>query len=199
MNGNLYDILSARFPADRERPAIELPDGRTHSYGDLEAASARLAHGLEAAGARPGDRVMVQVEKTPEAVFLYLACLRAGLVYLPLNSGYRQSEVEYFLADAEPRVVVSDSASPLADLPALAKGGARWFSLDQHGDGRKHPPPAAYGERGTRRAPAAAVSRARCRVACRHGPRVRGAERFSTRDGRREGRRVPRGRDERGA
>jgi len=51
---------------------------------------------------------MVQVEKTPEAVFLYLACLRAGLVYLPLNSGYRQSEVEYFLADAEPRVVVSD-------------------------------------------------------------------------------------------
>src|SRR5439155_6836552 len=135
MNGNLYDILSARFPADRERPAIELPDGRTHAYGDLEAASARLAHGLEAAGARPGDRVMVQVEKTPEAVFLYLACLRAGLVYLPLNSGYRQSEGEYFLADAEPRVVVSDPASPLAGLPSLAAGGARWFSLDQHGDG----------------------------------------------------------------
>jgi malonyl-CoA/methylmalonyl-CoA synthetase len=133
--GNLYDILSARFPADRARPAIELPDGHIHSYGELEAASARLAHGLEAAGARPGDRIMVQVEKTPEAVFLYLACLRAGLVYLPLNSGYRQSEVEYFLADAEPRVVVSDPASPLAGLPALAESGVRWFSLDQHGRG----------------------------------------------------------------
>jgi malonyl-CoA/methylmalonyl-CoA synthetase len=132
---NLYDILAARFPADRASPAIELPDGRLLSYGDLEAASARLAHGLEAAGARPGDRVMVQVEKTPEAVFLYLACLRAGLVYLPLNSGYRESEVEYFLADAEPRVVVSDPASPLAGLPALAESGARWFSLDQHGKG----------------------------------------------------------------
>ena len=78
MNGNLYDILAARFPADRASPAIELPDGRVHSYGDLEAASARLAHGLEAAGARLGDRLMVQVEKTPEAVFLYLACLHEG-------------------------------------------------------------------------------------------------------------------------
>ena len=73
---------------------------------------------------------MVQVEKTPEAVFLYLACLRAGLVYLPLNSGYRRSEVEYFVADAEPRVVIADPASPLAGLPALADIGARWFSLD---------------------------------------------------------------------
>jgi malonyl-CoA/methylmalonyl-CoA synthetase len=135
MNGNLYDILSDRFPADRAAPAIEQPDGRVWSYADLEAGSARLAHGLEAAGARPGDRVMVQVEKTPQAVLLYLACLRAGLVYLPLNSGYRQSEVEYFLADAEPRVVVSDPASPLAGLPALAQAGARWFSLDERGEG----------------------------------------------------------------
>src|SRR5882672_3516582 len=135
MNGNLYDILAARFPTDRTQPAIELPDGHRHSYGDLEAASARLAHGLAVAGARPGDRVMVQVEKTPEAVFLYLACLRAGLIYLPLNSGYRQSEVEYFVADAEPSVVISDPTSPLAGLPALAAAGARWFSLDQRGAG----------------------------------------------------------------
>jgi malonyl-CoA/methylmalonyl-CoA synthetase len=135
MTANLYDLLASRFPADRSRPALELPDGDTCSYAALEAESARFARALAAAGARPGDRVMVQVEKSPRAVFLYLACLRGGFVYLPLNSGYRASEVEYFVRDAEPRVVVSDPASPLAGLPALAEVGARWFSLDAAGGG----------------------------------------------------------------
>jgi malonyl-CoA/methylmalonyl-CoA synthetase len=135
MTGNLYALLSGRFPADRGRPALELPDGTAFSYGDLEAESARIARTLSESGAKPGDRVMVQVEKSPRAVFLYLACLRGGFVYLPLNSGYRAAEVEYFVRDAEPSIVVSDPASPLAGLPALAEVDATWFSLDAAGGG----------------------------------------------------------------
>jgi malonyl-CoA/methylmalonyl-CoA synthetase len=135
MSANLFDLLSSRFPADRARPALELPDGAALSYADLEAESARLAGALAAAGARPGDRVMAQVEKSPRAVFLYLACLRGGFVHLPLNSGYRAAEVEYFVRDAEPRIVVSDPASPLARLPALGEVGARWLALDATGGG----------------------------------------------------------------
>jgi malonyl-CoA/methylmalonyl-CoA synthetase len=70
------------------------------------AASARIAHALVAAGCRKGDRVAVQTDKHWQVMALYLACLRAGLVYLPLNTGYQRSELDYFFADAEPSVIV---------------------------------------------------------------------------------------------
>jgi malonyl-CoA/methylmalonyl-CoA synthetase len=76
------------------------------TYGDLEALSGRLAHALRALGVQPGDRVAVQTEKSPEAVALYFACVRAGAVYLPLNTAYTLAELEYFIGDAEPRLVV---------------------------------------------------------------------------------------------
>ena len=100
MSENLFEKLRAGFPADRDQTAIEVPGGRTYSYAELEAASGRFSRLLMDLGVVPGDRVAVQVEKSAEALFLYLACLRAGAIYLPLNTAYTSSEIAYFLGDA---------------------------------------------------------------------------------------------------
>src|SRR3954447_19355469 len=101
MSDNLYDLFRSRFPADRSSPFIETETGRVYSYANLEAVSSRYARLLTCLGVRKGDRVAVQVEKSAEAIFLYLACRRSGAVYLPLNTAYTKHEVEYFLTDAE--------------------------------------------------------------------------------------------------
>ncbi len=103
---NLFEWFRSRFPYDLGAPFLETPDGGCWSYRDLEIESARLAHLLSAQGLQPGDRVMVQVDKSPYVLFLYLACLRGGLIYLPLNTAYRQRELEYFFTNAAPRVIV---------------------------------------------------------------------------------------------
>ena len=105
-NANLYALLEAHFPADRSAACLETPDGAVWTFADVEATSARYANLMRERGVTPGDRVAVQVEKSPRALILYLACLRAGAVYLPLNSAYPERELDYFLGDAEPRVVV---------------------------------------------------------------------------------------------
>ncbi|MEO8133646.1 MAG: AMP-binding protein, partial [Betaproteobacteria bacterium] len=96
--------------------------------------SAQIAHALVSAGCRSGDRVAVQVEKSPTAVCLYLACLRAGLVYLPLNTGYQQREMTYFLANAEPRVVVC-RPEDMGSISPIAAPDMRLFTLDERGQG----------------------------------------------------------------
>ena len=106
MNANLYALLHDHFADRAGEPCILIPDGPVIHYDQLDAASARFAHALVAAGGRAGDRVAVQVDKCWEALALYLGCLRAGLVYLPLNTGYQRSELAYFFGDAEPRVIV---------------------------------------------------------------------------------------------
>jgi malonyl-CoA/methylmalonyl-CoA synthetase len=133
---NLYDALSARFPADRSKPALALADGRLISYADLEAASARYASLLRRLGVAPGDRVMVQVDKSPEVVALYLGCLRAGAVYLPLNTAYTRGEVAYFAGDAEPALVVCQPAR-LAEIEAVATptGAKAVLTLGAAGEG----------------------------------------------------------------
>ena len=115
MSENLYDLLAARFPADRSRPCFLLPAGREISYGDVEAGVGRLASLLIARGVVPGDRVAVQTAKSPEAVVLYLATLKAGAVFLPLNTAYTPAEIEYFLEDAEPRLFVQDAVALAAE------------------------------------------------------------------------------------
>jgi len=105
-NANLYALLSRRFAERGATVAIETPARGTLTYDDVERESARFANRLLALGARCGDRVAVQVDKSPEALCLYLGCLRAGLIYLPLNTGYPPRELEHFFRDAEPRVVV---------------------------------------------------------------------------------------------
>jgi len=111
---NLYALLASRFPADRGQPAFLLSDGAEISYGALEDAAARVAARLIAAGLRPDDRVALQVEKSPEAVMIYLGALMAGGVFLPLNAAYTAAEVDYFLKDAEPAVFITDAADYVA-------------------------------------------------------------------------------------
>jgi malonyl-CoA/methylmalonyl-CoA synthetase len=102
MNDNLYALFASRFSATPDAVAIELEDGTTYRYADLDAESARFANLLGGLGLKRGDRVAAQIEKSVSAVFLYLGCLRAGLVYLPLNTAYQESEIRYFVGDAEP-------------------------------------------------------------------------------------------------
>jgi len=118
MNANLYALLRDHFPEDAEQPCLLIPGGPVIHYDDLDAASARIAHALLDGGCRAGDRVAVQTDKCPQSLALYLACLRAGLVYLPLNAGYQKAELAYFFADAEPTVIVcrSDAAEVIAGL-----------------------------------------------------------------------------------
>ncbi len=133
---NLYQFLQSHFPADSDAPCLILPDGQVVSYGTLQQESARFAGLLTALGVQPGDRVAVQVRKSPQALFLYLGCLRAGAVYLPMNDAYQRREVEYFLSDAGPRVFVCrPSARVLADELAARTGVAHVLELDDHGGG----------------------------------------------------------------
>jgi malonyl-CoA/methylmalonyl-CoA synthetase len=122
MNANLYALLRDHFSEDAEQPCILIPGGPVIHYDDLDVMSARIAHALHAAGCRPGDRVAVQTEKCWQSVALYLACLRAGFVYLPLNTGYQRRELEYFFVDAEPTVIVCrpDAEASTAALRAEA-------------------------------------------------------------------------------
>ena len=108
MSENLFDLLAARFPEDRSRPCFILADGREISYGALETGAAQAAGRLVAEGVQPGDRVALQAEKSPEAIMVYLGVLKAGAVFLPLNSAYTEAEVGYFLGDAEPKAFVTD-------------------------------------------------------------------------------------------
>ena len=110
MADNLFTrILQAAPDPDRY---FLLPPGRAPlTYGDALAMAARFAHVLARHGVNPGDRVAVQVEKSPEALCLYLACLRLGAIYLPLNTDYTANELSYFAGDAEPRVFVCSDKS----------------------------------------------------------------------------------------
>ncbi|MGB6242649.1 MAG: malonyl-CoA synthase [Castellaniella sp.] len=134
-NANLYVILQSGFPADRQAVALETPE-RTYSWQDIDALSGQMANLLRSLGAPAGSRVAVQVDKSPEALMLYLATLRAGLVYLPLNTAYHEAEVGYFLEDAEPAVVIcSDSARDWCEPLARSKGAAHVFTLNADGQG----------------------------------------------------------------
>ena len=139
-NDNIYCALRAAFPADLDAVAIDDVDGRapqrSRSWRDIERTTARLASLLASLGLPEGARVAAQTEKSVDALMLYLAVLRAGYVYLPLNTAYQAGEVEYFLGNAEPGVVVCTSKTidwvrPIAD----AAGTAHVYTLDDDGTG----------------------------------------------------------------
>ena len=111
---NLYTRLEAHFPADRSRAFAGLPDNSILTYAGLDESSARYAYALRASGVAPGDRVAVQVEKCIEMVILYLGCLRAGAIFLPLNPAYTPVELDHFLRDSEPCLFVCARSSKLA-------------------------------------------------------------------------------------
>ena len=119
MSDNLYDLLASRFPSDRSHPCFLQPGLEPVSYGDLEDRTARVANLLRRRGAAPGERVALQVEKSVDTVVIYLATLRAGAVFLPLNAAYTPAEVDYFLKDAEPAVFIQDAGAFAAEAAAL--------------------------------------------------------------------------------
>lgn len=106
MNHNLFDIFAAKMQSRGAANFITTPAGKEYSYADALAITERIAGALQHLGVKPGDRVAAQVDKSPEAILLYLATLRVGGVYLPLNTGYTADEIGYFLGDAEPAVFV---------------------------------------------------------------------------------------------
>lgn len=136
MNENLYETLQTHFPDNPDAPCLILPDGSEVSYGKLRQESARCANLLSLLGVQPGDRVAVQVRKSPQALFLYLGCLRAGAVYLPMNDAYQRHEVGYFLEDATPRVFVCRPQSrELANELAEKTGVSHLLELADDGGG----------------------------------------------------------------
>src|SRR5690606_17225403 len=117
-------------------PFIETSQGVTYSYADLARNVACFAGALQQLGVAKGDRVMAQVEKSPQALFLYLACVQLGAVFVPLNTGYKERELAYFLGDAEPKVLVCAPAALEAMAPlAQAAGVAHVLTLGGDGSG----------------------------------------------------------------
>ena len=114
-NLNLFTALRAAFPSDLDQTAVETADAAAaplrYSWRDLERASAMLANLIESLDLPPASRIAVQVEKSVEAMLLYLATLRAGHVFLPLNTAYQSGEIQYFIENAEPAVVVCSPAN----------------------------------------------------------------------------------------
>ncbi len=141
MNANLYALFERHFPQGNEQPLLVIPHGPVIHYDDMAAASARYANALVAAGCVPGDRVAAQLDKDWRVLALYLACLRAGLVYLPLNTGYQRTELQYFFGDAEPRVIICNAAH-LGTVAAIA-GTATVLTLDEL-DNRAQAQPALF-------------------------------------------------------
>src|SRR5216683_2677645 len=134
MNANLFSRLFDKLD-DPTRLAIETIDGQRISYGDLMARAGQMANVLVDAGVKPGDRVAAQTEKSVPGLVLYLAAVRAGAVYLPLNTAYTLNELEYFITDAEPSLVVCDPSRAEGIGAIAAKVGARVETLGADGKG----------------------------------------------------------------
>jgi len=132
---NLFATFAWGKPADRERPLLTAPNGVTYSYADAWRESACIANFLAATGLEPGDRITVQTSKSPQTIWLYLACLRAGFVYHPLNDAYQPAELEFFVNDTEPRAIVCDQAGEDTFANLVARRDCRLLTMDGCGHG----------------------------------------------------------------
>jgi malonyl-CoA/methylmalonyl-CoA synthetase len=129
---NLAELLAVRCVGN-EAPFLRCDDGRTFSFAAFHQLAGQLAHRLMTSGAKPGDRIAAQVEKSPEAIALFWACARAGLIFLPLNAAYSASEISYFLSDAEPVIFIT-APQREAEMAKVAGGGSL-LTLDDAGGG----------------------------------------------------------------
>src|SRR6201991_230792 len=134
MNDNLFSRLFDGID-DLNRVAIETLDGQRISYGDLVAPAGQMANVLVANGVKPGDRVAAQTEKSVAGLVLYLAAVRAGAFYLPLNTAYTLNELDYFIGDAEPSLVVCDpsKAEGIAAIAAKVRARVETLGADDKG------------------------------------------------------------------
>ena len=135
-DANLYALIAEAARAAGDRPLLIEEGATSLRYDELDAATAAIARLLADLGAAPGERIAVQVEKSRTAVLLYLAALRAGVIFVPLNTAYTAAEIGYFLGDAEPVILVCDPASVEALGPLAAEAGVRHvLTLDADGRG----------------------------------------------------------------
>lgn len=136
MNANIYAVLAAGFQRHLAVPCLETESGRIYTYDEIDRESAKLARFFVELGITKGERVAVQVEKSPEALLVYLAAVRAGLVYLPLNTAYQRGEMEYFLNDARPALLICRPQSVAMLQPIANAAGTRYvYTLDENGGG----------------------------------------------------------------
>lgn len=136
MNHNLYAHFANRFAGDRDRLLLESSRGQRYSFADIDHRAAQIADVLKDRGVTAGDRVSVQVDKSVENLCLYFACLRTGAVYQPLNRGYRHKELEYFIGNAEPALVVCDPSTEAAMRAIATQAGTEEvLTLDADGSG----------------------------------------------------------------
>ncbi len=134
MANPLYDALFGRH-AGSDAPFLYVPTGQVITYAGFLGVAARYAHVFGTCGLIPGDRVAVQVEKSPDALALYAACVQAGLVFLPLNPAYTAAEVNYFVNNSGARLLVCDPSQHAAFGPIAAKANARLETMDGSGQG----------------------------------------------------------------
>src|SRR5689334_10215912 len=133
-NANLFSRLFSGLD-DPNRLAIETHQGERITYGELIARAGQVANVLASRGVKPGDRVAAQVEKSVPNLVLYLATVRAGAVYLPLNTAYTLNELDYFISDAEPSLVVCDPSKAEGIGAIAAKVKAKVETLGPDGKG----------------------------------------------------------------
>lgn len=139
MNGNLFDQLRAHWSVAPDRQFLVTDNGPALTYADMDRRSGQFATALRDRGATPGDRAVVQIHKSTDSVALYLACLRTGVVYVPLNTAYTEREVQGFLDDAEPVIFVHEegkatgddaAAVTIADLTRAADDAEPWMGVE---------------------------------------------------------------------
>ncbi len=131
---HLFDLIAAKI-ADPEKVFVETPEGLAINYRQALSASGRYAQALTALGVEPGDRVAIQMDKSPAYIFIYLACLRAGAVFLPLNTAYTPHEVGYFLGDARPKILICNPERRDALAEAAKAADARIVTHGREQDG----------------------------------------------------------------
>ncbi|MEX5728793.1 malonyl-CoA/methylmalonyl-CoA synthetase [Rhodovulum iodosum] len=134
MANPLYDRLFGKH-AGKPTPFLHLPDGAVLTHDAFLQMAARLAHVLTGLGLRPGDRLAAQVQKSPEALALYAACVQAGVVFLPLNTGYTVDELAYFIENSGAALVVCDGPGATALAPVCNRLGAGLKTLNADGSG----------------------------------------------------------------
>ncbi|NNK67897.1 MAG: malonyl-CoA synthase [Rhodobacteraceae bacterium] len=134
MANPLYDELFGRH-AGKATAFLHLEDGTTLTHASFLALAAQYANALTATGVRPGDRLAAQVEKSPQALALYAACVQAGVVFLPLNTAYTVDELSYFIENSGAALVICDARSEPDLTPVATAFGAQILTLNGDGTG----------------------------------------------------------------
>lgn len=128
MNGNVFDLFRSHWAVASDREFLVPSSGPSQTYRQIDQRSGQFAAALRSRGVTPGDRVVAQIDKSTDAVAIYLACLRIGAIYVPLNTSYTDAEVEYFIEDAQPTVVIR--RSNLDELTSEANAAVPWMEVE---------------------------------------------------------------------